>query len=140
MNHNWPVNKFLVWFSDQSKCVIVIHLTRLCTCCSPRSLGKLEEEFEKKFNSLPQYSPLTFDKKSTGVAKKKKIDSGTVPEESQKNGKGEQRILPQCFFSVRFLFIFYCRNRSFQSFPIISLTNRNRISHDIVLSQDIVSI
>ncbi|XP_046873963.1 HMG box transcription factor BBX isoform X2 [Hypomesus transpacificus] len=51
-------------------------------------LGKLEEEFEKKFNSLPQYSPLTFDKKSTGVAKKKKIDSGTVPEESQKNGKG----------------------------------------------------
>ncbi|XP_062342373.1 HMG box transcription factor BBX isoform X2 [Osmerus eperlanus] len=50
-------------------------------------LGKLEEEFEKKFNSLPQYSPLTFDKKSTGVAKKKKIDSGTVPEESPKPGK-----------------------------------------------------
>ncbi|XP_061106170.1 HMG box transcription factor BBX isoform X2 [Conger conger] len=35
-------------------------------------LGKLEQEFEKKFNSLPQYSPLTFDKKSTSVTKKKK--------------------------------------------------------------------
>uniref|UniRef100_A0A673MTX0 HMG box transcription factor BBX n=1 Tax=Sinocyclocheilus rhinocerous TaxID=307959 RepID=A0A673MTX0_9TELE len=31
-------------------------------------LGKLEEEFEKKFNSLPQYSPLTFDKKSMFTA------------------------------------------------------------------------
>ncbi|XP_026104425.1 HMG box transcription factor BBX-like isoform X6 [Carassius auratus] len=35
-------------------------------------LGKLEEEFEKKFNSLPQYSPLTFDKKSVAITKKKK--------------------------------------------------------------------
>ncbi|XP_034168488.2 HMG box transcription factor BBX isoform X1 [Pangasianodon hypophthalmus] len=38
----------------------------------PGNLGKLEEEFEKKFNSLPQYSPLTFDKKSTAVTKRKK--------------------------------------------------------------------
>ncbi|XP_036793518.1 HMG box transcription factor BBX isoform X4 [Oncorhynchus mykiss] len=44
-------------------------------------LGKLEEEFEKKFNSLPQYSPLTFDKKSTIVTKKKKTDVSTAPEE-----------------------------------------------------------
>ncbi|XP_041749704.2 HMG box transcription factor BBX isoform X2 [Coregonus clupeaformis] len=44
-------------------------------------LGKLEEEFEKKFNSLPQYSPLTFDKKSTVVSKKKKTDVSTAPEE-----------------------------------------------------------
>ncbi|XP_019904090.2 HMG box transcription factor BBX isoform X3 [Esox lucius] len=44
-------------------------------------LGKLEEEFEKKFNSLPQYSPLTFDKKSTAVTKKKKNDISTTPEE-----------------------------------------------------------
>ncbi|XP_064838044.1 HMG box transcription factor BBX-like isoform X4 [Oncorhynchus masou masou] len=43
-------------------------------------LGKLEEEFEKKFNSLPQYSPLTFDKKST-VVTKKKTDISTTPEE-----------------------------------------------------------
>lgn len=38
------------------------------------NLGKLEEEFEKKFNSLPQYSPLTFDKKSTAVTKRKKAN------------------------------------------------------------------
>ncbi|XP_064207265.1 HMG box transcription factor BBX [Anguilla rostrata] len=43
-------------------------------------LGKLEEEFEKKFNSLPQYSPLTFDKKSTSVAKKKKPSGNGAPE------------------------------------------------------------
>lgn len=45
-------------------------------------LGKLEEEFEKKFNSLPQYSPLTFDKKNTSVAKKKKSCSVTVTDET----------------------------------------------------------
>ncbi|XP_031682645.1 HMG box transcription factor BBX isoform X3 [Oncorhynchus kisutch] len=48
---------------------------------SAPGLGKLEEEFEKKFNSLPQYSPLTFDKKSTIVTKKKKTDVSTAPEE-----------------------------------------------------------
>ncbi|XP_060090531.1 HMG box transcription factor BBX isoform X2 [Heteronotia binoei] len=35
-------------------------------------LAKLEEEFEKKFNSLPQYSPVTFDRKSASVPRKKK--------------------------------------------------------------------
>ncbi|XP_026104423.1 HMG box transcription factor BBX-like isoform X4 [Carassius auratus] len=40
-------------------------------------LGKLEEEFEKKFNSLPQYSPLTFDKKSVAITKKKKNSSSS---------------------------------------------------------------
>ncbi|KAJ8280810.1 hypothetical protein GJAV_G00059300 [Gymnothorax javanicus] len=35
-------------------------------------LGKLEVQFEKKFNSLPQYSPLTFDRKTTCLTKKKK--------------------------------------------------------------------
>ncbi|XP_016416920.1 HMG box transcription factor BBX-like isoform X4 [Sinocyclocheilus rhinocerous] len=43
-------------------------------------LGKLEEEFEKKFNSLPQYSPLTFDKKSMAVTKKKKNSTSSPPE------------------------------------------------------------
>ncbi|XP_067290209.1 HMG box transcription factor BBX isoform X3 [Pseudorasbora parva] len=43
-------------------------------------LGKLEEEFEKKFNSLPQYSPLTFDKKSVAVTKKKKNCTSSPPE------------------------------------------------------------
>uniref|UniRef100_UPI0037E7EAC1 HMG box transcription factor BBX isoform X2 n=1 Tax=Semicossyphus pulcher TaxID=241346 RepID=UPI0037E7EAC1 len=51
---------------------------------SSQSLGKLEEEFERKFNSLPQYSPMTFDKKGTAVAKKKKSDSSTVQEENSK--------------------------------------------------------
>ncbi|XP_040908028.1 HMG box transcription factor BBX isoform X2 [Toxotes jaculatrix] len=55
---------------------------------SSQGLGKLEEEFEKKFNSLPQYSPMTFDKKGTAVAKKKKTDSSAVQEEASKVGKG----------------------------------------------------
>lgn len=55
------------------------------------SLGKLEEEFEKKFNSLPQYSPMTFDKKGTAVAKKKKADSCAVQEEAFKAGKGDKK-------------------------------------------------
>ncbi|XP_031428519.1 HMG box transcription factor BBX isoform X2 [Clupea harengus] len=50
-------------------------------------LGKLEEEFEKKFNSLPQYSPLTFDKKNTSVAKKKKPCS-TILADQVKPTKG----------------------------------------------------
>ncbi|XP_070699728.1 HMG box transcription factor BBX isoform X2 [Pempheris klunzingeri] len=55
---------------------------------SSQGLGKLEEEFERKFNSLPQYSPMTFDKKGTAVTKKKKTDSSTVQEEVSKAGKG----------------------------------------------------
>jgi len=51
-------------------------------------LGKLEEEFEKKFNSLPQYSPLTFDKKSVAVTKKKKTSTSSPPE-PPKPCKGE---------------------------------------------------
>ncbi|XP_075342650.1 HMG box transcription factor BBX isoform X3 [Odontesthes bonariensis] len=55
-----------------------------------QGLGKLEEEFEKKFNSLPQYSPVTFDKKGAAVAKKKKADSPTNQEETSKAGKVPQ--------------------------------------------------
>ncbi|XP_005425667.1 HMG box transcription factor BBX isoform X3 [Geospiza fortis] len=41
-------------------------------------LAKLEEEFAKKFNSLPQYSPITFDRKNSSVSRKKrKIGSGS---------------------------------------------------------------
>lgn len=63
---------------------------KLWTCLA--SLGKLEEEFERKFNSLPQYSPMTFDKKGTAVAKKKKPDSPVVQEEVPKAGKGKNEI------------------------------------------------
>ncbi|XP_051971606.1 HMG box transcription factor BBX isoform X4 [Xyrauchen texanus] len=48
---------------------------------STPGLGKLEEEFEKKFNSLPQYSPLTFDKKTVAVTKKKKTSMSSPPEQ-----------------------------------------------------------
>ena len=56
------------------------------------SLGKLEEEFEKKFNSLPQYSPMTFDKKNSAVAKKKKPDVSPTQEEAPKAGKGKNQL------------------------------------------------
>lgn len=52
------------------------------------SLGKLEEEFERKFNSLPQYSPMTFDKKGSAVTKKKKSDGASGHEEPTKAAKG----------------------------------------------------
>ncbi|XP_044526047.1 HMG box transcription factor BBX [Gracilinanus agilis] len=50
-------------------------------------LAKLEEEFEKKFNSLPQYSPVTFDRKSVSVPRKKK-KTGNVSSEQTKTSKG----------------------------------------------------
>ncbi|XP_030438142.1 HMG box transcription factor BBX isoform X1 [Gopherus evgoodei] len=49
-------------------------------------LAKLEEEFEKKFNSLPQYSPITFDRKSVSVPRKKK-KVGSCPAEQPKSNK-----------------------------------------------------
>ncbi|XP_051869862.1 HMG box transcription factor BBX isoform X1 [Pristis pectinata] len=54
---------------------------------SALGLGNLEQEFEKKFNSLPQYSPVTFDRKNTTVTRKKKKNrSGST--EQQKCDKG----------------------------------------------------
>ncbi|XP_028582532.2 HMG box transcription factor BBX isoform X1 [Podarcis muralis] len=49
-------------------------------------LAKLEEEFEKKFNSLPQYSPVTFDRKSASVPRKKK-KLGSCSTDQQKSNK-----------------------------------------------------
>nr|XP_057943526.1 HMG box transcription factor BBX isoform X4 [Doryrhamphus excisus] len=53
------------------------------------SQGQLEEEFEKKFNSLPQYDPNIFDKKGSVVTKRKKMDCSSVQEETScsKTGK-----------------------------------------------------
>lgn len=48
---------------------------------------KLDEEFEKKFNSLPQYSPVTFDRKCVSVPRKKK-KTGNMPSELTKTSKG----------------------------------------------------
>uniref|UniRef100_A0A8C6ZAH2 HMG box transcription factor BBX n=1 Tax=Nothoprocta perdicaria TaxID=30464 RepID=A0A8C6ZAH2_NOTPE len=51
-------------------------------------LAKLEEEFEKKFNSLPQYSPITFDRKSSSVPRKKrKVGSGSSEQPKSNKGK-----------------------------------------------------
>ncbi|KAF5923928.1 hypothetical protein HPG69_010357 [Diceros bicornis minor] len=49
--------------------------------------AKLDEEFEKKFNSLPQYSPVTFDRKCVPVPRKKK-KTGSVSSEPTKTSKG----------------------------------------------------
>uniref|UniRef100_A0A8C0FBY0 HMG box transcription factor BBX n=1 Tax=Bubo bubo TaxID=30461 RepID=A0A8C0FBY0_BUBBB len=49
-------------------------------------LAKLEEEFEKKFNSLPQYSPITFDRKNSAVPRKKR-KVGSSSSEQPKSSK-----------------------------------------------------
>ncbi|XP_004477557.1 HMG box transcription factor BBX isoform X2 [Dasypus novemcinctus] len=49
--------------------------------------AKLDEEFEKKFNSLPQYSPVTFDRKCVPVPRKKK-KTGNMSSEPLKTSKG----------------------------------------------------
>uniref|UniRef100_A0A8C8YZ44 HMG box transcription factor BBX n=1 Tax=Prolemur simus TaxID=1328070 RepID=A0A8C8YZ44_PROSS len=48
--------------------------------------AKLDEEFEKKFNSLPQYSPVTFDRKCVPVPRKKK-KTGNASSEPTKTSK-----------------------------------------------------
>ncbi|XP_073929146.1 HMG box transcription factor BBX isoform X5 [Castor canadensis] len=47
---------------------------------------KLDEEFEKKFNSLPQYSPVTFDRKCVPISRKKK-KTGNMCSEPTKTSK-----------------------------------------------------
>ncbi|XP_006890060.1 PREDICTED: HMG box transcription factor BBX isoform X2 [Elephantulus edwardii] len=49
--------------------------------------AKLDEEFEKKFNSLPQYNPVTFDRKYIPVPRKKK-KTGSMSSEPTKTSKG----------------------------------------------------
>ncbi|KFP67748.1 HMG box transcription factor BBX [Cariama cristata] len=51
-------------------------------------LAKLEEEFEKKFNSLPQYSPITFDRRNSAVPRKKR-KVGSSSSEQPKSNKGK---------------------------------------------------
>ncbi|XP_006873377.1 PREDICTED: HMG box transcription factor BBX-like isoform X2 [Chrysochloris asiatica] len=49
--------------------------------------AKMDEEFEKKFNSLPQYNPVTFDRKYVPIPRKKK-KSGNMSSELTKTSKG----------------------------------------------------
>ncbi|KFO08959.1 HMG box transcription factor BBX [Balearica regulorum gibbericeps] len=51
-------------------------------------LAKLEEEFEKKFNSLPQYSAITFDRRNSSVPRKKR-KAGSSSCEQSKSSKGK---------------------------------------------------
>ncbi|XP_062906663.1 HMG box transcription factor BBX isoform X1 [Mobula hypostoma] len=62
---------------------------------SALGLGNLEQEFEKKFNSLPQYSPVTFDRKnSTMTRKKKKNRSGSTEQlKCDKGSSAPQKIV-----------------------------------------------
>nr|XP_010296766.1 PREDICTED: HMG box transcription factor BBX [Balearica regulorum gibbericeps] len=46
-------------------------------------LAKLEEEFEKKFNSLPQYSAITFDRRNSSVPRKKRKAGSSSCEQSK---------------------------------------------------------
>ncbi|XP_026556585.1 HMG box transcription factor BBX isoform X2 [Pseudonaja textilis] len=48
-------------------------------------LAKLEEEFEKKFNSLPQYSPITFDRKNASLPRKKKKVGSYAVDQTKSN-------------------------------------------------------
>uniref|UniRef100_A0A803XNN6 HMG box transcription factor BBX n=1 Tax=Meleagris gallopavo TaxID=9103 RepID=A0A803XNN6_MELGA len=60
-------------------------------------LAKLEEEFEKKFNSLPQYSPITFDRKNSSVPRKKR-KVGSSSSEQPKSNKGSVQSKRKNFF------------------------------------------
>ncbi|NWU63298.1 BBX factor, partial [Pterocles burchelli] len=60
-------------------------------------LAKLEEEFEKKFNSLPQYSPITFDRKNSAVPRKKR-KVGSSSSEQPKSNKGSCQSQKKNFF------------------------------------------
>ncbi|KGL94439.1 HMG box transcription factor BBX [Charadrius vociferus] len=68
-------------------------------------LAKLEEEFEKKFNSLPQYSPITFDRKNSAVPRKKrKVGSGSS--EQPKSNKVDASLWHSSLSQLRFFFWF----------------------------------
>lgn len=64
-------------------------------------LAKLDEEFEKKFNSLPQYSPVTFDRKCVPVSRKKKKTRNTSSEPTKTcKGSGDKWSNKQLFLDA----------------------------------------
>ncbi|XP_068124559.1 HMG box transcription factor BBX isoform X2 [Hyperolius riggenbachi] len=65
----------------------------------PAGLAKLEEEFEKKFNSLPQYSPVTFDRKNAFQKKNKKPNNGQA-EQQKANNKGALQSQKKLFHKI----------------------------------------
>ncbi|XP_069827206.1 HMG box transcription factor BBX isoform X2 [Dendropsophus ebraccatus] len=63
-------------------------------------LAKLEEEFEKKFNSLPQYSPVTFDRKNGSLQRKKKKPKNGQEEEQKANKGALQSQKKNLFYKI----------------------------------------
>nr|XP_033796916.1 HMG box transcription factor BBX isoform X2 [Geotrypetes seraphini]XP_033796918.1 HMG box transcription factor BBX isoform X2 [Geotrypetes seraphini]XP_033796919.1 HMG box transcription factor BBX isoform X2 [Geotrypetes seraphini]XP_033796920.1 HMG box transcription factor BBX isoform X2 [Geotrypetes seraphini] len=61
--------------------------------------GSLEEEFEKKFNSLPQYSPVTFDRKNASTPRKRKLGAG-VSEQQKTNQSSFQSQKKKLFHKI----------------------------------------
>ncbi|XP_069724687.1 HMG box transcription factor BBX isoform X1 [Phaenicophaeus curvirostris] len=87
-------------------------------------LAKLEEEFEKKFNSLPQYSPITFDRKNSSVPRKKrKIGSGSS--EQPKSNKGSFQSQKKNFF---YKIVSKCKHRKKLNVPDTAILSEDRNS------------
>ncbi|XP_057253291.1 HMG box transcription factor BBX isoform X3 [Pezoporus wallicus] len=89
-------------------------------------LAKLEEEFEKKFNSLPQYSPITFDRKNSSVPRKKrKVGSGSS--EHPKSNKGScQAKKKNVFYKI----VSKCKHRRKLNVPDTAILSEDRISSE----------
>ncbi|XP_065532022.1 HMG box transcription factor BBX isoform X7 [Lathamus discolor] len=89
-------------------------------------LAKLEEEFEKKFNSLPQYSPITFDRKNSSVPRKKrKVGSGSS--EHPKSNKGSCQSKKKNFF---YKIVSKCKHRRKLNVPDTAILSEDRISSE----------
>nr|XP_021154130.1 HMG box transcription factor BBX isoform X3 [Columba livia] len=90
-------------------------------------LAKLEEEFEKKFNSLPQYSPITFDRKNSSVPRKKrKVGSGSS--EQPKSNKGSCQSKKKNFF---YKIVTKCKHRKQKlNVPDTAIFSEDRISSE----------
>ncbi|XP_051479884.1 HMG box transcription factor BBX isoform X1 [Apus apus] len=89
-------------------------------------LAKLEEEFEKKFNSLPQYSPITFDRKNSAVPRKKrKLGSGSS--EQPKSNKGSfQSQKKNLFYKI----VSKCKHRKKLNVPDTAILSEDRNSSE----------
>ncbi|XP_072740503.1 HMG box transcription factor BBX isoform X1 [Ciconia boyciana] len=90
-------------------------------------LAKLEEEFEKKFNSLPQYSPITFDRKNSAVPRKKrKVGSGSS--EQPKSNKGSFQSQKKNLFHK---IVSKCKHRKEKlNVPDTAILSEDRISSE----------
>ncbi|XP_053924611.1 HMG box transcription factor BBX isoform X4 [Cuculus canorus] len=87
-------------------------------------LAKLEEEFEKKFNSLPQYSPITFDRKNSSVPRKKR-KIGSSSSEQPKSNKGSFQSQKKNFF---YKIVSKCKHRKKLNVPDTAILSEDRNS------------